>query len=59
MPWSPPLSRLQELEAARAAPRGVQELGEEEMGRLAAAAREAGMQALFREALGLAPAAGG
>ncbi|KAL4422630.1 hypothetical protein ABPG75_008827 [Micractinium tetrahymenae] len=53
-----PLCSQQELEAARAAPQGVQELGEEEMGRLAAAARAAGMEALFREALGLAPAAG-
>ncbi len=49
---------LQELEAARSAPRGVRELGEEEMGQLAAAARQAGMEALFRQALGLTPAAG-
>lgn len=45
----------QELEAARRAPRGVQELGEEDMGRLAAAAKAAGMEELFLTALKLVP----
>jgi hypothetical protein len=47
---------LQELEAARRLPRGVQELGEEDMGRLAAAAREAGLEELFLTALKLSAA---
>ena len=46
---------LQALGAARRAPPGVQELGEEDMGRLAAAAKAAGMEALFLTALKLAP----
>lgn len=44
-----------EVEAARRLPRGVQELGEEEMGRLAAASREAGLEQLFLTALKLSP----
>ncbi len=46
----------QALEAARRVPLGVQELGEEDMGRLAAAAKAAGMEELFLTALKLAPA---
>lgn len=45
----------QELEAARRLGRGVQELGEEDMGRLSAAAKEAGLEELFLTALKLAP----
>ena len=41
----------------RRLPRGVQELGEEDMGRLAAAAREAGLEELFLTALKLNVAA--
>jgi hypothetical protein len=37
-------------------PRGVQELGEEDMGRLAAAARDAGLEELFLTALKLSAA---
>lgn len=48
-----PCRSAQELEAARRLPRGVQELGEEDMGRLAAASREAGLQELFLTALKL------
>lgn len=45
----------QELEGARRLPQGVQMLGEEDMGRLAAAARAAGVEPLFLTALKLAP----
>lgn len=49
----------QELEAARRLPRGVQELGEEDMGRLAAASRAAGLEPLFLTALKLGGGGGG
>jgi len=47
--WLP----LQELEATRVLPPGVVELPEDGMGQLAAAARQSGMEDLFRAALGL------
>ncbi|KAI3430370.1 hypothetical protein D9Q98_004965 [Chlorella vulgaris] len=43
----------QELEAGRQLPRGVHELGEEDMGRLASACRESGLEPLFLTALKL------
>lgn len=46
----------QALEAARRLPLGIRELGEEEMGRLAAACREAGLEQLFLSALKLGAA---
>lgn len=44
---------LQELEAGRRLPRGVYELGEEDMGRLASACKESGLEPLFLTALKL------
>jgi hypothetical protein len=44
---------LQELEAGRRLPLGVHELGEEDMGRLASACRESGLEPLFLTALKL------
>ncbi|KAL4852854.1 RWD domain-containing protein 2B [Chlorella vulgaris] len=47
------VSSLQELEAGRRLPLGVHELGEEDMGRLASACRESGLEPLFLTALKL------
>lgn len=50
-----PAGSPQELDAARRLTLGVQELGEEEMGRLAEASRAAGLEPLFLTALKLGP----